>query len=92
MGRNEQRMAKETKINEALMTMTVAEIESVSEKRGIEIGIQKGVEKGVEKGVVKGKKEYAQRMLLDGFDECVVRKYSGLSETEISDLKNDMQG
>ncbi len=84
----DEEMAETVKINEDLMTMTVAEIESVSEKRGIEIGIQKGVEKGV----VKGKKEYAQRMLLDGFDESVVRKYSGLSETEISDLKNDMQG
>ena len=83
MGRNEQRMAKETKINEDLMTMTVAEIESVSEKRGYE----KGYKIGFEIGIDIGKRKFAQRMLLDGLDESVVRKYSGLSETEISDLK-----
>ena len=48
------------------------------------------LEKGMEKGMEKGKAEVAKTMLSEGFSMSDISKATGLSETEISKLKSEV--
>ena len=54
---------------------------------GHEDGYEQGMVEGVEKGKAEGKAETARAMLADGMSPELVSKYTGLSEEEISQLK-----
>lgn len=60
-------------------------------ERGVVNGIEKGIEKGIKKGIEKGKfaekLEMAKVMLQEGFELSMIAKITGLSETEILQLK-----
>ncbi|MBF0544319.1 MAG: Rpn family recombination-promoting nuclease/putative transposase [Candidatus Riflebacteria bacterium] len=50
-------------------------------------GLEKGLEKGLKKGKDQEKIETARRMLVDGFEEEKISRYSGLPIDEIRKLK-----
>ena len=50
-------------------------------------GLEQGLEQGKKEGLRKGIKSTALRMLKDGLDMETIRKYTGLLEQEIRELK-----
>ena len=53
-------------------------------------GFEKGIEKGIKKGIEKGKIETAKKMLKDGFDVEMIKKYVDLSIEEIVEIKGNL--
>ncbi|MDP4193195.1 MAG: hypothetical protein Q8858_16640 [Bacteroidota bacterium] len=48
---------------------------------------QRGFEKGIEKGIERGIKQTAENMIKDGESVDRIKKYSGLSEETINEIK-----
>ena len=58
-------------------------------------GIEEGIEKGIKKGIEEGKREEHEKMLntarallLSGMSEELVKKYTGLTEGEMMQIKS----
>ena len=57
---------------------------------GIEEGIKKGIEKGRKEGIKEGKREIAKKMLMEGADINFIVKMTELTESEVLELKDEM--
>ncbi|MEK0287149.1 Rpn family recombination-promoting nuclease/putative transposase [Caldifermentibacillus hisashii] len=51
-------------------------------------GIEEGIKKGIEKGIKEGKREDAKVMLMEGLDLHLIIKITGLTESEVLELKD----
>ena len=54
---------------------------------GMEKGLAEGMKKGMEKGMNKRSLEIARKMLANGMDAATVMEISGLSESQLQQLK-----
>ena len=54
---------------------------------GVEKGIEKGMKEGREQGIAEKSKQTALQMLSENMDISMISKITGLSETEINELK-----
>ena len=54
---------------------------------GMEKGLAEGLEKGMEKGMNKRSLEIARKMLANGMDAATVMEITGLSESQLQQLK-----
>ncbi|NEG64481.1 Rpn family recombination-promoting nuclease/putative transposase [Pantoea agglomerans] len=68
---------------DALMT-----IAQQLEQKGIEKGIEKGIQLGEQRGIEKGKLEVAQTMLRNGLDRNTVMQMTGLTESDLEQLRH----
>lgn len=65
-------------------------MESILEKNSsIQSAEKKGREEGKKEGKKEGKEEVAQILILDGLDDELISKYTGLSLEEIKELRNN---
>ena len=53
----------------------------------MEKGLAEGMEKGMEKGMNKRSLEIARKMLANGMDAATVMEITGLSESQLQQLK-----
>jgi predicted transposase/invertase (TIGR01784 family) len=60
-------------------------------KKGIEEGIKKGIEEGIKKGLKEGKREDAKMMLKEGLDLNLIIKITGLTESEVLELEDELK-
>ncbi|WP_340497058.1 Rpn family recombination-promoting nuclease/putative transposase [Caldifermentibacillus hisashii] len=51
-------------------------------------GIEEGIKKGIKKGIKEGKREDAKMMLMEGLDLHLIIKITGLTESEVLELKD----
>lgn len=58
---------------------------------GIELGILQGKHKGMEEGIQQEKQIIARSMLIDHMPIDTIRKYTGLSITEINTIKKELK-
>ena len=56
-------------------------------KKGLAEGVEKGLAEGMEKGMNKRNLEIARKMLANGMDGATVMKITGLSESQLQQLK-----
>ena len=56
-------------------------------EKGLAEGIEKGLAEGMEKGMEKRSLEIARKMLANGMDAATVMEISGLSESQLQQLK-----
>ena len=56
-------------------------------KKGLAEGVEKGLAEGMEKGMNKRSLEIARKMLANGMDGATVMKITGLSESQLQQLK-----
>ena len=56
-------------------------------KKGLKEGLEKGLEQGLELGTEQSKNEIARNMLKDNVDINLIKKYTSLTEEEITKLK-----
>ena len=56
-------------------------------KKGLAEGVEKGLAEGVEKGMNKRSLEIARKMLANGMDAATVMEITGLSESQLQQLK-----
>ena len=63
--------------------------EQRGKEAGIQIGEQRGKEAGIQIGEQKGIKNVASNMIAEGIDTKLIAKFTGMSEEEISKLKNN---
>ena len=54
---------------------------------GIEIGMEKGMKQGMEKGMNLRSLEIARKMLANGMDAATAMEITGLSESQLQQLK-----
>jgi predicted transposase/invertase (TIGR01784 family) len=54
---------------------------------GMEKGLAEGMKKGMEKGMNKRSLEIARKMLANGMDAATVMEITGLSESQLQQLK-----
>ena len=54
---------------------------------GMEKGLAEGMKKGMEKGMNKRSLEIARKMLTNGMDAATVMEITGLSESQLQQLK-----
>ena len=54
---------------------------------GMEKGLAEGMEKGMEKGMNQRSLEIARKMLANGMDAAMVMEITGLSESQLQQLK-----
>ena len=73
---------EDEKLNEEVRSMTKTLYDPAVEKRGIE--------KGIEEGDMKAREEMVKEMLLDGESIAKIKKYSKLSEEEITKIQNEI--
>ncbi|MGG3689676.1 hypothetical protein, partial [Caldifermentibacillus hisashii] len=59
-------------------------------KKGIEKGRKEGIREGIEKGIKEGKREIAKKMLMEGADINFIVKMTELTESEVLELKDEM--
>ncbi|MEK0291889.1 hypothetical protein P5F77_15620, partial [Caldifermentibacillus hisashii] len=59
-------------------------------EEGIEEGIKKGMEKGRKEGIKEGKREDAKMMLMEGLDLNMILKITGLTESDVLELKSEL--
>jgi predicted transposase/invertase (TIGR01784 family) len=53
-------------------------------------GIEEGIKKGIEEGIKKGKREDAKMMLKEGLDLNLIIEITGLTESEVLELKSEL--
>ena len=58
---------------------------------GMEKGLAEGMKKGMEKGMNKRSLEIARKMLANGMDAATVMEITGLSESQLKQLKGSGQ-
>ena len=56
-------------------------------KKGLAEGVKKGLAEGMEKGMNKRSLEIARKMLANGMDAATVMEITGLSESQLQQLK-----
>ena len=56
-------------------------------EKGLAEGMEKGLVKGMEKGMNKRSLEIARKMLANGMDAATVMEITGLSESQLQQLK-----
>ena len=56
-------------------------------KKGLAEGVEKGLAEGMEKGMEKRSLEIARKMLANGMDAATVMEITGLSESQLQQLK-----
>ena len=56
-------------------------------KKGLAEGVEKGLAEGMEKGMNKRSLEIAGKMLANGMDAATVMEITGLSESQLQQLK-----
>ena len=56
-------------------------------EKGLAEGMKKGLAEGVEKGMNKRSLEIARKMLANGMDAATVMEITGLSESQLQQLK-----
>ena len=56
-------------------------------KKGLAEGVEKGLAEGMEKGMNKRNLEIARKMLANGMDAATVMEITGLSESQLQQLK-----
>ena len=56
-------------------------------EKGLAEGIEKGLAEGMEKGMEKRSLEIARKMLANGMDAATVMEITGLSESQLQQLK-----
>ena len=56
-------------------------------KKGLAEGVEKGLAEGMEKGMEKRSLEIARKMLANGMDAAMVMEITGLSESQLQQLK-----
>jgi len=59
-------------------------------KEGKREGIKEGMKEGIKKGIKEGKREIAKKMLMEGLDPKLIIKITGLTETEVLELKSEL--
>ena len=58
-----------------------------AKREGKEEGLAEGMKKGMEKGMNKRSLEIARKMLANGMDAATVMEITGLSESQLQQLK-----
>ncbi|MCM3800252.1 hypothetical protein M4A92_16905, partial [Caldibacillus thermoamylovorans] len=53
--------------------------------------MREGKEEGIEEGIKKGKREDAKMMLMEGLDLHLIIKITGLTESEVLELKDELK-
>ena len=56
-------------------------------EKGLAEGLEKGLAEGLEKGMNKRSLEIARKMLANGMDAATVMEITGLSESQLQQLK-----
>ena len=56
-------------------------------KKGLAEGVEKGLAEGMEKGMNKRSLEIARKMLANGMDAATVMEITGMSESQLQQLK-----
>lgn len=59
-------------------------------EQGIEQGIERGIEQGIERGLEQGLIRTAQNLINEGMTDAFIAKVTGLSETAIERLRNNL--
>ncbi|AWI13856.1 hypothetical protein CQJ30_17890 [Caldibacillus thermoamylovorans] len=54
-------------------------------------GKEEGIEEGIKKGIKEGKREDAKMMLMEGLDLNMILKITGLTESEVLELKDELR-
>ena len=65
------------------------QIRDAGDRYKIQEEFEKGIEKGIEKGKIEGKIEIALEMINDGETNDKIKKYTGLTDDEINELRTD---
>jgi len=60
-------------------------------REGIKEGKREGIKEGIKKGIKEGKREDAKMMLMEGLDLKLIIKITGLTESEVLELKNELK-
>ncbi|WP_090809138.1 Rpn family recombination-promoting nuclease/putative transposase [Paenibacillus sp. 276b] len=60
-------------------------------KKGLEEGIQKGIEEGIKEGEAESKRKIAINMLAVGLDQDTIIKATGLTLSELEELKKEKE-
>jgi len=60
-------------------------------REGIKEGKREGIREGIKKGIKEGKREIAKKMLMEGLDLKLIIKITGLTESEVLELKNELK-
>ncbi len=60
-------------------------------KKGLEEGIQKGIEEGIKEGEAESKRKIAINMLALGLDQDTIIKATGLTLSELEELKKEKE-
>ena len=60
-------------------------------KKGLAEGVEKGLAEGMEKGMEKRSLEIVRKMLANGMDAATVMEITGLSESQLKQLKGSGQ-
>lgn len=69
--------------------MTIAEqLRLEGEQRGIQKGLQLGEQKGRQEGERKAALKIARTMLTNGLDRAMVMQMTGLTETELAQIRH----
>ena len=55
-----------------------------------EEGLEEGMQKGRQEGMQRGIQQTAYNMLKDGMPTETIKRYTGLSDSDIKQLKNDI--
>jgi len=53
-------------------------------------GKREGIKEGIKKGIKEGKREDAKMMLMEGLDLKLIIKITGLTESEVLELKDEI--
>ena len=75
------------KINKVAYALDRSGLLEEGMQKGMQKGLQKGLQKGRQEGRAKGKQEIALNMLKEKADISFIAKVTGLSEDEITKLK-----
>jgi len=59
-------------------------------REGIKEGKREGIREGIKKGIKEGKLEDAKMMLMEGLDLKLIIKITGLTESEVLELKSEL--
>ncbi|WGL93931.1 Rpn family recombination-promoting nuclease/putative transposase [Arsenophonus nasoniae] len=86
-------IAKQSEKHEGALMTIAQQIEEMGIQKGIQIGEQNGMQKGKLEGIQEGEKQasmkIARQMLESGMDRQSVMKFTGLTDTEMSNLFKD---
>ncbi|WP_034250242.1 Rpn family recombination-promoting nuclease/putative transposase, partial [Arsenophonus nasoniae] len=82
-------IAKQSEKHEGALMTIAQQIEEIGIQKGMQQGMQQGKAEGRQEGKLEAQLEIAKQMLITGMDRQSVMKFTGLTDTEMSNLFKD---